>query len=244
MQQKKWFESWFDSPYYHILYKHRDHSDAALFIDNLIGFLKPIPAVRFLDMACGNGRHTHYIAKKGYQAVGFDLSPQNIFRAEKNANEKTSFYVHDMRNSFPEKGFDYILNLFTSFGYFEDKNTHLKVLKHVRDALAESGIFVMDFFNAEKIINDLKPEEVKSINGIDFHIKKYVQEGKIIKEIRFEDQGNTYKFHESVFAFTHTQLTDLLEEAGFQTYCTFGDYNLQEFDAEISPRCIVLSIKR
>ncbi len=111
-----WFENWFDSPYYHVLYKHRDFSEAELFIDKLIKYFNPNSNSRFLDLGCGKGRHSIYLNKKGYNAVGIDLSEENIAGASQFENENLKFCVEDMRNMDRTNQFDYVLNLFTSFG--------------------------------------------------------------------------------------------------------------------------------
>src|SRR5438034_11636297 len=111
MHHKEWFESWFNSPYYHILYKDRDESEARLFLDNLISFLKPPPGAKILDVACGKGRHSVYLNKKGFQVAGFDLSPENIAHNRQFENDTLSFSVHDMREVFRRNYFDYVLNL-------------------------------------------------------------------------------------------------------------------------------------
>jgi 2-polyprenyl-3-methyl-5-hydroxy-6-metoxy-1,4-benzoquinol methylase len=64
----EWFENWFDSPYYHVLYKHRNHQEAKAFINKLVLHLAPVPKAVFLDKACGRGRHTAHLAKKGFKS--------------------------------------------------------------------------------------------------------------------------------------------------------------------------------
>ena len=60
-----WYESWFDSPFYHQLYKDRDNEEAARFITNLVEYLNPANSARFLDLACGKGRHCLQLNKLG-----------------------------------------------------------------------------------------------------------------------------------------------------------------------------------
>ena len=112
----EWFESWFDSPYYHVLYKNRDFSEAELFIDKLIQLIEPTKASRVLDLACGKGRHSIYLNKKGFDVTGIDLSEKSIACAKTAENETLHFYMHDMRKLFRTNYFDVVLNLFTSFG--------------------------------------------------------------------------------------------------------------------------------
>ena len=65
-----WFASWFDTPYYHTLYKYRDDTEARIFIDDLFKALKPDSNHRILDLACGRGRHAIYMNKKGFDVFG------------------------------------------------------------------------------------------------------------------------------------------------------------------------------
>ena len=76
-EKKQWFELWFDSPLYHILYKHRNQDEANHFIDNVIKKLE-IDYGKILDLACGKGRHAYYLAQKGFDTIGVDLSPESI----------------------------------------------------------------------------------------------------------------------------------------------------------------------
>src|SRR3989344_5362829 len=117
----EWFECWFDSPYYHVLYKNRDFTEAELFIDNLVQLIKPSKSNRILDLACGKGRHAIYLNKKGFDVTGIDLSEKSIECAKISGNETLHFYTHDMRKLFRSNYFDIVLNLFTSFGYFEQE---------------------------------------------------------------------------------------------------------------------------
>ena len=58
MKKQEWFESWFDTSYYHTLYSKRDENEAKEFIVNLVEFLKIDPKSKVLDLACGKGRHS------------------------------------------------------------------------------------------------------------------------------------------------------------------------------------------
>src|SRR5690606_21513134 len=77
-KQVDWFESWFGSPYYKILYKHRDVEEARDFVSHLVGYFKPLPLSKILDIACGEGRFSLEFAKKGFDVTGIDLSNESI----------------------------------------------------------------------------------------------------------------------------------------------------------------------
>ena len=92
----EWFEDWFNSKYYHILYKNRDTSEAIFFLKNIINQLK-FKDGKILDVACGKGRHAKYFNELGYEVIGTDLSQKSIEFAKNYSNEKLDFFVHDMR---------------------------------------------------------------------------------------------------------------------------------------------------
>ncbi|RYZ27466.1 MAG: class I SAM-dependent methyltransferase, partial [Sphingobacteriales bacterium] len=78
----EWYKEWFDSDYYHRLYYNRDEKEAQAFIDRLLQHLQPAPQSRMLDAGCGRGRHSRYLAAKGYDVTGIDLSFRSIAYAK------------------------------------------------------------------------------------------------------------------------------------------------------------------
>ena len=236
---ENWFASWFDSPYYHILYKDRNYREAQHFMDNLTHYLNLPEKAKVLDLACGKGRHSIYLNQLGFNVIGADLSERSIAEASKNTNDSLHFQVHDMRDSFEEK-FDAIFNLFTSFGYFESDDDNLTTLKAMKDSLTDYGFAVIDFMNVNQVINSLVPEEVKTVDNIEFHLKRYVQDGHIYKEIDFEDQGKKYHFTEKVKALTLQDFQEMMDEAGIFLLDVFGDYKLKKFHKNDSERLIMI----
>lgn len=241
MNEQEWFETWFDSPYYHLLYKNRDDDEAAMFISNLIDHLKPSKDQLFLDLACGKGRHSIYLNELGYRVEGLDYSENNIKIAKASENERLHFYRHDMRLPLPKSDYDYILNLFTSFGYFETDNEHLQCLKQIFNGLNDEGTFVLDFLNVEFVRSHLQEKQELDREGIVFHITKEIAEGKIIKTIRFTENGRAHEYKELVRAFTLDELRSLLSEAGFMIKDIFGDYQLNSFNQKTSERLIIVA---
>lgn len=238
-KSENWFASWFDSPYYHILYKERNFREAQLFMDNLTHYLNMDEGSKVLDLACGKGRHSIYLNQLGYDVLGVDLSENSIDIAKKNTNETLHFQVHDMRNPFEEK-YDAIFNLFTSFGYFENEEDNLKTLIAIKESLSEYGFGVIDFMNVNQVIANLVENETKTVDQIDFHIKRYVLEGYIFKEIDFEDKGNNYHFTEKVRAFSLADFQELMDKSGIFLLDTFGDYKLKKFHKNDSERLIMI----
>ncbi|GEP52193.1 methyltransferase [Flavobacterium noncentrifugens] len=234
-----WFASWFDTPYYHILYKDRNYREAQLFMDNLTHYLNLPEKAKVLDLACGKGRHSIYLNQLGYDVLGVDLSENSIEEAKKNTNDHLHFKVHDMRVPFDEK-YDAIFNLFTSFGYFENESDNLKTLVAIKESLSDYGFAVIDFMNVPHVIANLVPEETKTVEGIDFQIKRFHIDGYIYKEIDFVDKGEKFHFTEKVKALTLQDFQQLMEEAGIYLLDTFGDYKLKKFHKTESERLIMI----
>ncbi len=243
MNAKSWYRSWFNSPYYHLLYRNRDEDEAAAFIDHILKYLHPSNDACFLDLACGKGRHSVYINKKGYRVTGVDLSEQNIASAKAFENENLEFAIHDMRKPFRENGFDYVLNLFTSFGYFFTLAENTEVLRASHKNLKPKGKILIDFLNINEVSRTLVAEQVLEIDGVKFKINREIENGLITKNIQVLEGGEIHTYHEQVQAFTKQDLTGMLITAKFEILDIFGNYNLDQFDPESSPRLIIVARK-
>lgn len=235
--QKDWFTSWFNTPYYHILYKHRDDSDAKLFMKNITKELQLKNTSEILDIPCGKGRHAVYLNTLGYNVVGVDLSSNSINFAKQFENKKLKFEVWDMRTPFTQK-FDAIFNLFTSFGYLEDDQEDISILKNFKKGLKENGILVMDFLNVSYVKEHLIEEEIKTIEGIDFHITRKIEDGFIIKEIDFSADNANHSYIEKVKYLDKDKFVHYFKSAGFNINQVFGSYQLEDFNPSSSKRLI------
>lgn len=238
--KKPWFESWFDSPYYHVLYKKRDEAEAKAFIDRLLRELALPVGAAILDLACGKGRHSKYLAEQGFEVVGLDISPASIQFARQFETPQLTFFVHDMRRSFRSNFFDATLNIFTSFGYFETEKDHLDTLKNAAAGLRPGGLFVLDFFNSELVKSSLIREERKTVDGIEFLLKKSVRDGHIFKTVEFTTGGREFSFREKVRLYTLADFENLFAVAGLRLEKTFGSYELDPFEVETSKRLILI----
>ena len=239
---KEWFEDWFDTKYYHILYSNRDYNEAENFIDNLLNYLKPNRKDKFLDIACGKGRHSVFINKKGYPVVGYDLSKESIAAADKHSKSDLEFYVHDMRQIFRTNYFDFAVNLFTSFGYFKSSRDELNAILSAAKNLKKNGTLVIDFLNRDKVISGLIPNETKTIEGIEFFISKEIINNQVIKTIEFYEDGKKYKYQESVKLLSLADFEGYLNKGNLQIKQIFGNYNLDLYSKE-SERLIIIANK-
>lgn len=240
MKSAEWFKDWFNSPYYHLLYNNRNENEAGFFIDNLCSHLNLSTNARVWDLACGKGRHAIALNKKGLSVIGTDLSRNSIKEASQFSNDTLDFYVHDMRDPFRINYFDAVFNLFTSFGYFENFNDNYTVFKNIAKALKPNSIFVLDFFNSEKVMTGLKPIYTEQRGDISFKIEKKIINKAISKRIEFNDNNKEYYFEENVSLFMKKDFEDFAEKAGLTIEKVFGNYKLDKFDPATSERLILL----
>jgi len=238
-----WFSKWFDSKYYHILYKNRDQQEAENFLKNLskLNFFKKDSKI--IDIACGKGRHSLFLSDLGYDITGVDLSENSIKHAQQFEKKNLKFNVADMRKTYKKKSFDIALNLFTSFGYFEKEEDDISAIKAMSENLKKDGILIIDFLNSKKVISNLIKTETKKVNGVQFNISRKVEDGFIIKNIEVNHNEDKFSFQEKVKSLTKENFSDLLTFAGLQIIDTFGDYKLDEFNHQTSDRLIIIAKK-
>jgi len=238
-----WFANWFDSPYYHTLYKTRDEGEAHVFIDNLVQHLQIPKGSKLIDIACGKGRHAKYFNQKGMNVVGVDLSLNSIKTAKKDENKNLQFSVHDMRENYQQDTFDVVTNLFTSFGYFENNKDEQKAINAMASNLKKEGLLIIDFMNAKKVIANLVLNEQKKIDGIQFDIIRQVKDGYVLKDICITDEKEQQQFQEKVKAITLADYSEFIANAELKIIDIFGNYKLDDFDEEISDRLILICKK-
>lgn len=236
---KHWYSSWFDTPFYHILYKDRDDKEAQSFMDALTYYLNISQNSTILDLACGKGRHSLYLNSIGYDVTGLDLSKQSISEAKQKENGRLCFDVHDMSKPY-FKQFDTVFNLFTSFGYFDCDEDNLNTIKAIKANLKPNGIGVIDFMNIDVVKNSLKQDDIKTVNGIDFYLKRSVKNGYIVKDIAFNFKGQDFNFYERVKAFSLNDFKTMFEQAELTLLDVFGDYQLNTFNKQNSERLIMI----
>lgn len=234
-----WYETWFNSPYYPLLYEHRNEAEAQQFVNTFCQRWRQYrPPKIVLDLGCGAGRFAYQFAKVGYEVWGMDLSDYLLSLAKKYyQHPKLHFVKGDMRTFHFQKSFDIIGNFFTSFGYFKnDEENHL-TLANIRQHLTPSGLFILDYLNLSYALKHLIPKETLVKNGLTFFIQRRKEGKRLLKII--EVQNQTYI--EDVRAFSPDELCQLLSSHGFIVKEQWGNYNGEPFDLERSPRLILFA---
>ncbi len=244
--EENWFKDWFNTEYYHLLYKKRDHAEAEKFINHLIEKLQPETGSSMLDVACGKGRHALQLANKGYDVTGIDLSKSSIEEAMKFSQSNLHFFEHDMRLPFWINFFDYAFNFFTSFGYFKSKREDNNSIRNISNSLKKNGIFVMDFLNVTYSEKNMVPQEKKEIDSVDFNIVKWHDNRFFYKKIEIADKKTekNYSFIETVSKYSLEDFSSIFEANNLRITELYGDYQFSKYDQQESPRLIMIARKK
>ena len=242
----EWFESWFESEEYLNVYKHRDENEARLLIDSIISITNIKKNSKILDLACGAGRHSIEFAQKGFSVTAVDLSKNLLNIAKQNAqsaNVEIDFIRADIRNFIIDKKFDLIVNLFTSFGYFESDEENFKVFEIAYNNLNEKGIFVFDYFNKKFLEKNLKPSSNLNLDDGEIIQKRRIEKGRVIKDIIIKKNGSEKRFNESVKIYSLDEIKSQLISAKFKIKDILGSFDGKEFHEDISDRIIIIAQK-
>lgn len=241
-----WYREWFNSPYYHLLYEKRDDKEAAEFIDHLIEVIEPLSSDKMLDIGCGKGRHSRMLASKGFFVTGIDISEESILQARKSESENLEFFIHDMRRTYRINYYDFVFNLFTSFGYFKTEREHLNAIRTFSQALKKNGILVIDYLNVHYVEKHLNTGSVVEKNNVRFTITKWQDEFYFYKKVEVEDRQNIIEsnvFTEKVAKFTLGDFNDMLSHYDMQIQKVYGTYDFKPYQENDSPRLIILAKK-
>ena len=187
-----WYDDWFGSDAYALVYGHRDEAEAARTIDLVARIADPAPGARILDVGCGRGRHSRMLARRGYDVTGLDLSPASIAAARAQAKAEglgVTFRVGDMRTPVAAAAFDGVVNLFTAFGYFEVEAEHQRAVDAMAAALRPGGWLVQDYLNAPHVRATLVPEDERTEQGVHIRQRRRIADGRVNKTITLARYG-------------------------------------------------------
>lgn len=242
-------EAWFERSFredYLLVYTHRTEEAAEQEIENMLRHLPVNRSGRVLDLGCGSGRHARALARRGYEVVGVDLSRVLLALAEElNTYPNLTFQRMDMREVPFEDEFDIVVNLFTSFGYFQTQEENEKVVHNMAKALKQGGEAVIDYLNPGYVRSHIVPHSVRETNGLTIEETRWIEDGSVKKKIVIHDpespEPRTY--WEQVRLYEVDEMKDMLRAAGFGEMEVFGDYSYQPYDPEKSPRMIFYARK-
>lgn len=240
---QNWFKDWFNSSDYLKVYNHRDSLDAQKLSDLILSSIHLPNNAKILDAACGSGRHAIYLSSKGFNVIGFDLSRTLLKKAKEEAsinNIKLNLILADIREICFKGKFDLILNLFTSFGYFETDEENFSFIKRAFHFLNNDGFYVLDYFNKSYLERNLVYESEKYFDDMIVLEKRRIENQRVIKEIVILKENDTNRFIESVKLYDSKTIINKFLSGGYKLFKTFGDYDGNIYNEDSSPRLILI----
>ncbi len=237
--ESDWFEDWFGEEYL-ALYEHRDLQEAREAVQLVARRTGAPSAAPVLDLACGAGRHQRMLADAGWWPVGLDLSP-SLLRTARAAERAAALVRADMRTlPFATGSFALVVNLFTSFGYFQEDHQHERVIAEVSRVTRRGGWFVLDYLHATHVRRTLIARDVRTVGAMVVEQEREITpDGRFVrKTITLGELGRT--FVERVRLFEPAELVGLCTGAGFAVETIAGDYTGASLDVT-SPRVILFA---
>jgi 2-polyprenyl-3-methyl-5-hydroxy-6-metoxy-1,4-benzoquinol methylase len=241
-----WYRDWFRDSNYLTVYQHRDTQEAEQMLALIERTIEHSLDESILDLGCGSGRHSISLAKRGYQNItGIDLSPTLLEVAKKTAEEEglsVRFEQHDMRHIPDEWKFDLVINLFTSFGYFETDEENAEVINGMCKALKPGGWLVMDFFNSHWLRHNLVAHDERIMpDGKRLEQTRWIENGRVEKRLLLRSTSEAVEFVESVRMFTLEEFKQMFAQNGLVLKHLFGGYDGSEFNEANSNRLIMFA---
>jgi SAM-dependent methyltransferase len=194
-------------------------------------------------VACGRGRHSKFLAAKGFDVTGIDISIDSINFARQFETPHLHFFQHDMRLPAWINYFDYAFNFFTSFGYFNSRREHDDAIKTIAQSLKPAGCLLFDYLNVHYVEEHLVHNEMKKTGTTSYEIHRWHDEHYFFKKITVTDPllPQPIEYTEKVAKFSLGDFTDMLSFQNMQVTEVFGDYHLNRYDVRKTPRMIIIA---
>lgn len=222
----EWFERWFGEDYL-LVYEHRDCAEAAAEAEAVIGILGLSEGELVLDLCCGPGRHAGPLVNHGCHVYGLDYS-MHLLKLACGIITGNSSYPRYIRGDarmlpFRDGAFDAVLNMFTSFGYFDDAGNE-NLIRSIARILKPGGRFLIDYFNTPRVIDTINPRTVREKNGMTIREERTINTvtKRVEKTISLTTSSREETFHESVRLYTEPEMRTLIEHAGLSVAAVYG----------------------
>ncbi|MNY09302.1 dTDP-3-amino-3,4,6-trideoxy-alpha-D-glucopyranose [compost metagenome] len=239
-----WYQESFGNDYL-LVYKHRDMQGAYHEVKKMVNWLELEQGARLLDLCCGMGRHSMALEEFGFEVTGVDLSKVLLQEAIKQGSDGHVTWINgDMRDVPLSEPFDAIVNLFTSFGYFDEDEQNEQVLHEIYRLLKKKGRFIIDFLNPVYVKAHLVPQSERTEGDLTIRETRAIEDGCVRKRIVISQKGEPDRHYlEQVKLYERPKFEAMLQKAGLRIDHVYGDYEGQTYSPETSSRMIFVGHK-
>ena len=224
----EWWARFFDEEMSEVMFAEEAWRQAEELCDPLIELLGVESGAKILDLACGTGRFALPLAKRGFHVVGLDYSAPYLKRARAVAQQQglsVEVVQGDMRAIPFNERFDAVINLFTSFGYFEREEDHLKVLQEVHKSLKPGGRFLLETVNRDFLLRRFQAHDWHELPGfLVLEARRFLPERDRVETrwVKLHPDGRRKEYVSSIRLFTVRELLDLCSRAGLKPLGYYG----------------------
>jgi len=188
-----------------------------------------------LDLCCGFGRISAELARRGFSVTGVDITESYLQTAKEEASlEKLNIeYIKaDAREFVRQDFFDLAVNLYISFGYFENQKDDLLLARNVYKSLKNGGSFIIETLGKETAVRDFVETEwferagftvltqYEALDSWTFLKNRWI----LIKDGKRLERVFTQRLYSA------SELRALMLEAGFSKVEIFGDWDESPYD--------------
>jgi SAM-dependent methyltransferase len=198
-----------------------------------------------LDLCCGPGRHSVLLARKGFRVTAVDGSTFLLNKARergKEAGVEVEWIQQDMREFVRPEAFGLAINIFTSFGYFDEEEDDMKVLANIHASLKPGGILVMELMSKENLAMVFQPTTSQQLpDGTTLVQRHHVYDDwtRARNEWFVIKDGKADVFHFDLRVYSGSELRQRLNQEGFSEVKLYGDLEGNAFDHEKDRLCVV-----
>ncbi len=245
-------QSWYDQDEFWelfepFLFNKERLSNSKAEVKNLIKLLKIQPKDKILDLCCGIGRHCLELAKYGFEVVGIDRTTEFLKRAKRKAEQKkldVEFVISDMREYCHPDRFDVIINMFGSFGYFENDDDNRKVVRHMHTSLCPDGRLLIETMGKEVLAREFREKDWSEEGEMLFLFERQLSQNWSHINNRWIVIKDRQRIEHSVClrSYSAVELSSLFFECGFSRVEIFGDLEGNPYDQN-AKRLVIIGYK-
>ncbi len=216
-------------------------------VDKILDLTNPGPSSKILDVACGPGRHSLELARRGFEVTGIDRTEPYLEQARASANEQNlyiEFIQDDMRSFIRQSTYDLALSIYTSFGYFEKAADNLQVLANIFESLRPGGRLLMELTGKEVLARIFRERDWREYKDIIFlEERKVVDNWNRIENrwlLIYPDRRLEYRVDHWLYSSSELEL--MLRSVGFDVVEVYGGLEGTPYD-NLANRLVVIAYK-
>lgn len=216
-------------------------------VEHVVSLSQIKKGAQVLDLCCGVGRHSIEFARRGFTVTGVDVTPHYLKEARRKAQKaklSVEFIKDDMRRFQRRNTYNVVINLFGSFGYFEDQRDDYRVAKNVYVSLKKKGTFIIELMGKEVLARIFQKRDWYEIDDtLVLEERTTDRDWKRIDSRWVIIKGRERKeFTISLRLYSAVELSTLLQSAGFRRIDVYGDLTGAPFDQK-AKRLVVVAHK-